>query len=44
MTGRLDGKYVAQVDELLIEGKLYSEAEIKSIIKEYESRVCKTKK
>lgn len=33
MTGYLKGKAVSQVDELLIDGKRYSEAEIKELLK-----------
>lgn len=33
MTGFLKGKAISQIDELLIEGKRYKEADIKEIIK-----------
>ena len=33
MTGFLKGKAIAQIDKLLIDGKEYSEAEIKEAIK-----------
>ena len=36
MIGYLKGKVVSQVDKLLIDGREYTEAQIKEIVKQYE--------